>query len=140
VAPDASRHADIRVRRGGRLGTLRRVTTDSTLRTRLRSDLLRARKDRDAETVSTLRTALAALENAEAVPTDATAGAMEAAPAGVGATDAPRRELTDADELAVLDTEIASLLEAGQAYACSAPERAAAARRAAAQLSRMREA
>ena len=40
------------------------MTTDSPLRDRLRAALLTARKARDAETVSTLRTALAALENA----------------------------------------------------------------------------
>jgi uncharacterized protein len=115
------------------------VTTDSPLRTRLRSALLEARKARDAETTATLRTALAALENAEAVPMDATAGAIEAAPIGAGATEAPRRELTDADERAVLDAEIASLKEAGRAYACSIPERAAAARQAAGKLTRLRD-
>jgi uncharacterized protein len=115
------------------------VTTDSPLRTRLRSALLEARRARDAETAATLRTALAALENAEAVPMDATAGAIEAAPIGAGATEAPRRELTDADERAVLGAEIASLQEAGRAYACSIPERAAAARQAAGKLTRLRD-
>ena len=76
------------------------MTTDSPLRTRLRAALLEARRARDAETVSTLRTALAALENAEAVPSDARAGALEDAPTGVGAAEAERRLLTDADELA----------------------------------------
>ena len=85
------------------------MTTDSPLRTGLRAALLQARRARDAETVSTLRTALAALENAEAVPTAARAGAMEQAPVGVGAAEAARRVLSDADELALLDEEIASL-------------------------------
>ncbi|WP_207208586.1 hypothetical protein [Nocardioides oleivorans] len=115
------------------------MTTDSPLRSRLRRALLEARRARDAETVSTLRTALAALENAEAVPAEATAGALEDAPIGVGATEAPRRVLSDADEVAVLDAEIASLREAGRAYACSVPERAAAARQAAGRLSRLRD-
>ncbi|KQV72684.1 hypothetical protein ASC64_20270 [Nocardioides sp. Root122] len=114
------------------------MTTDSPLRTRLRTALLEARKARDAETVSTLRTALAALENAEAVPTDATAGALEDAPVGVGVTEAARRVLSDAEELAVLEAEIASLQEAGRSYACSVPERAVAARRAAERLSALR--
>ena len=100
------------------------MTTDSPLRTRLRAALLEARRARDAETVSTLRTALAALENAEAVPADARAGAIEDAPTGAGAAEAERRLLTDADELAVLDEEIASLHEAGRVLASSAPERA----------------
>jgi hypothetical protein len=115
------------------------VTTDSPLRSRLRAALLEARKAQDAETVSTLRTALAALENAEAVPAVAGASAIEDAPLGVGATEAARRVLSDADEVAVLDAEIASLKEAGRAYACSIPERAAAARQAAGKLTRLRD-
>jgi uncharacterized protein len=114
------------------------MTTDSPLRTRLRAALLEARRARDAETVSTLRTALAALENAEAVPTAARAGAIEQAPVGAGAAEAARRVLSDADELEILDEEIASLHEAGRVLASSAPERAAAARRAAAMLGELR--
>lgn len=115
------------------------MTTDSPLRTRLRTALLEARRARDAETMSTLRTALAALENAEAVPADAAVGALEEAPVGVGAAEAQRRVLSDADELALLDAEIASLEEAGRAYACSVPERADAARRGAERLAALRE-
>lgn len=115
------------------------MTTHSPLRTRLRTALLEARRARDAETVSTLRTALAALENAEAVPTEVTAGALEDAPLGVGATEAARRVLSDDDERAVLDAEIASLEEAGRACACSVPERAFAARRAAERLAALRD-
>ena len=63
------------------------MTTASPLRDRLRAALLAARRARDAETVSTLRTALAALENAEAVPADASSGALEDAPVGVGLRD-----------------------------------------------------
>jgi len=106
------------------------MTTDSPLRTRLRTD---------AETVSTLRTALAALENAEAVPAAARAGAIEQAPVGAGAAEAARRVPSDADELALLDEEIASLHEAGRAFSSPAPERAEAARRAAAMLGELRE-
>ena len=100
--------------------------------------LLEARRARDAENVSTLRTALAALENAEAVPATARAGAIEEAPVGAGAAGAARRELSDADELALLDEEIASLHEAARAFADSAPERATAARRAADVLAGLR--
>jgi hypothetical protein len=114
------------------------MTTDSPLRARLRAALLVARKGRDAETVSTLRTALAALENAEAVPTAVGSGAIEDAPVGVGATEAQRRGLSDADELAVLDGEIASLDEAGRTYADSVSERALAVRRAAQTLTGLR--
>jgi hypothetical protein len=117
------------------------MTTESPLRSRLRSALLDARRARDAETVSTIRTALAALENAEAVPAHGRAsGALEDAPVGAGATEAERRVLSDADERAVLDAEIASLHEAGSAYAGSVPERAGAVRRAADVLTALRDA
>ena len=85
-------------------------------------------------------TTLAALENAEAVPTAASAGAIEQAPVGAGAAEAARRVLSDADELTLLDEEIASLHEAGRAFSSSAPDRAAAARRAAGTLSALRDA
>lgn len=114
------------------------MTTDSPLRDRLRAALLEARRARDAETVSTLRTALAALENAEAVPVATTSGAIEDTPLGAGSTEAQRRVLSEADELAVLDAEIASLVEAGHAYTGSVPERAVAADRAARVLSGLR--
>jgi hypothetical protein len=73
------------------------------------------------------------------VPTDVAAGALESAPLGAGAAEAPRRELSAADELAVLDAEIVSLREAESAYAASVPERADAARRAVQVLSGLRE-
>lgn len=115
------------------------MTTDSPLRTRLRTALLGARRDRDAGTVSALRTAIAALENAEAVPApQRPAGALEDAPLGVGASEARRRVLDEADELAVLDAEIEAHREAERAYAEVAPDRAEAARRAARTLTDLR--
>lgn len=115
------------------------MTTDSPLRSRLRTTLLDARRARDARTVSAVRNALAALENAEAVPADhVRAGAVEQAATGVGAADASRRVLTDAEERTVLDAEIASLAESAEVYAEVAPERAGAARSAAAVLSALR--
>ena len=115
------------------------MTTDSPLRSRLRSELLAARKARDTGTATTVRTVLAALENAEAGDVgDAPAAAWEQAALGVGAADAPRRALTHEDELAVLDAEVAALREAEQAYAEVAPERAASAREAIALLTRLR--
>jgi hypothetical protein len=119
------------------------MTTSSPLRDRLRAALLDARRARDAEAVSVVRSALAALENAEAVPVqevpvEAAAGALEASPVA-GATEAPRRTLTDAEEQAVLDAEIEALAEAERVYAVHAPERAATARRAARTLTALRE-
>jgi len=70
------------------------------------TDAMRAR-DRDA--VSALRSALAAVANAEAVPihTMPGAGAAESAALGVGAADAPRRELGEDDVRSVLEAEVA---------------------------------
>lgn len=106
------------------------MTSQSPLRTRLRSALLEARRARDTVATSAVRTVLAALENAEAVAVDSApaAGAIEDSVRGVGGTDAPRRVLTDADEQAILEAEIASLDEAVAAYDVVAPERAEAAR------------
>lgn len=106
------------------------MTTESALRTRLRSALLEARRARDPVATSTVRTVLAALENAEAVPVESApaAGAIEDSVRGVGGTDAPRRVLSDADELAILEAEIASLDEAVAAYDVVGPDRAQTAR------------
>ena len=70
------------------------------------TDAMRAR-DRDA--VPALRSALAAVANAEAVPihTMPSAGAVEKAAVGVGAADAPRRELGEDDVRSVLEAEVA---------------------------------
>lgn len=106
------------------------MTTESPLRTRLRSALLDARRARDTVATSTVRTVLAALENAEAVSVDSApaAGALEGSVRGVGQADAPRRILSDDEELAILEAEIASLDEAVSTYDLVAPERAESAR------------
>ncbi|MEV6117786.1 hypothetical protein AB0L59_36310 [Streptomyces sp. NPDC052109] len=55
---------------------------------------------RDKVAVSALRSALAALDNTEAVPVGATAlrgAALEQVPIGVGASEAARRELSEQD-------------------------------------------
>lgn len=116
------------------------MTTESPLRARLRSALLDARRARDSAATSTVRTVLAALENAEAVRVDSvpSAGAIEESVLGVGTADAPRRILTAADELAVLEAEIASLDEAAAAYDVVAPDRAEAARAGIAVLAALR--
>lgn len=62
---------------------------------RLRTDLLAARKRRDALTIAVLRSAIATLENAEAVPTDVRAGAVEQVALGVGTAEAERQIVTD---------------------------------------------
>lgn len=85
----------------------------------MRHDLAEALKARDGVAVDALRSALSALGNAEAVgvresPTGAQpvsehfAGAV----AGLGATEVPRRRLTDAEVDAIVAAEVADRLNA----------------------------
>ncbi len=86
-----------------------------SLRLRMRQALPEAMRARDKVAVSALRTALAALDNAEAVPVDGavTHGpALEQSPVGVGATEAPRRELTEPDVAEIVRAEVLERLEA----------------------------
>jgi len=54
-----------------------------------------------------LRSALAAIDNAEAVEIrDVRAGAIETSPVGVGAAEVARRELTEADVAAIVRGEV----------------------------------
>lgn len=122
-----------------------------SIRDRLVAALPQALKERDTLAVDALRSALAAIENAAAVaeaPTvtadalgndtatgSATLADIPAAPstashhvagatAGVGATEVPRRELTESDLLAIVvaeaaerETEAATYRDLGQADA-----------------------
>ncbi|MEV0244855.1 hypothetical protein AB0I06_33795 [Streptomyces sp. NPDC050674] len=70
---------------------------------------------RDRAAVSALRSALAALDNAEAVAPDDSApraGALEQSPVGAGATEAARRELGERDVLDIVRAEATERLEA----------------------------
>ncbi|WP_318205920.1 hypothetical protein [Streptomyces sp. SCL15-4] len=70
---------------------------------------------RDKAAVSALRSTLAALDNAEAVPLSE-AGlrgvALEESPAGAGTTEAARRELSERGVIDVVRAEAAERLEA----------------------------
>lgn len=110
-----------------------------TLTDLLHDELLRARRSGDRAIAAALRTTLAALSNAEAVPVDerwASGGSEHVAGArlGVGAAEAARRELTDVDRHRILRAEIASLEEAARIYDEPDPGRAEEARRGAALL------
>lgn len=87
----------------------------SPLRDALRQRLTEAMRARDRRTVSAMRTVLAALENAEAVPEAPHAGPVASsehvagAATGPGAGDAPRRDLSSDDERLVVAREVAEL-------------------------------
>lgn len=83
------------------------MNDESGLRERLAAELKAAMKSRDRVALSALRSALARIANAEAVPIDTlrAAGAIEEGAVGVGAADAPRRDLDDAAVRALVEAE-----------------------------------
>jgi uncharacterized protein YqeY len=80
---------------------------DEPVRVRLAEALRVAIRERDRVAVAALRSALAALANAEAVPVETmpAAGAAELAAVGSGAADAPRRDLGEALERQLVAVE-----------------------------------
>ncbi|MDR6174524.1 uncharacterized protein YqeY [Nocardioides zeae] len=85
--------------------------TTTTLRDALRADLVVALRARDRTVATALRTTIAAIDNAEALPTDdvapPTSGPVAGAVAGLGATEAVRRELSPNDLAVLLTTQVA---------------------------------
>ena len=77
----------------------------TSARDRMQADLRTAMKARDSVRVSVLRSALAALANAEAV----VPGHQSSTPEAFGTTEVPRRELSEADEHQILAREIDEL-------------------------------
>ena len=76
-------------------------------------------RDRDRDAASALRSAIAAIDNAEAVATDGAPGSttsrhIAGAAVGVGAAEAPRRELSAPEEAAIVRAELADLREAAR--------------------------
>lgn len=98
------------------------------MRERMKRELTRAMKARDAVRVSVLRTTLAALGNAEAVHD------VTAKPAGLYSTEAERRELSVIEEREVVGREHRELLAAAQEVARLGQESAAAELRAKAEV------
>jgi uncharacterized protein YqeY len=82
------------------------VNPADTIRARLRSDLSQALKTRDRRTAEILRTLIAAIDNAEAVPVVRSGPYRELA-FGDPAAEVPRRALDIAAIAAVLNAEIA---------------------------------
>jgi uncharacterized protein YqeY len=83
------------------------------MRARMRADLTAAVKARVPVAIAALRSALAAIENAEAVPLESptVVGAI-----GVGAAEAERRQLSEEDVRAIVDHERRDRLTAAQEY------------------------
>ena len=87
----------------------------------MRRDLMVAMKQKDAVAVGALRSAMAAIANAEAVPVDDAATAegdahVAGSRLGVAAADTARRELTTAHVAEVIEGEIAERVAAAQQY------------------------
>ena len=92
------------------------------MRTRLRQDLTAALRARDQVAIAALRSAIAAVDNAESV--DATSANSNAASsqhiagatAGAGSSDAPRRELGHHDVISIVRGEVDERLQAADQY------------------------
>jgi uncharacterized protein len=103
---------------------------DEDLRGRLRAALPAAMKARDTATVAALRSALAAIDNAEAVestqgPTAAAHPELAGTVAGVGAAEARRRSLPEDEVERIVRAEVADRRAAATAYErAGRPERA----------------
>ncbi|MBO0855405.1 MAG: hypothetical protein J2P18_16765 [Nocardia sp.] len=92
-------------------------TVSPGLRTRLRAALPVAMKRRDREAASALRSALGAIDNAEAIDAgEVRAGAVEASAVGPGAAEARRRELAEADIERIVRSEIDERRHAAAEY------------------------
>lgn len=93
------------------------MTTASALRERLRAALPVAMKARDRNATAALRSALAAIDNAEAVEaSDIRAGAIENSAVGLGAAERPRRALTESEIADIVRAEINERLTAAAEY------------------------
>jgi len=99
-------------------------------RTRLRGQLLAARKDRDAVRTSALRSALSAIDNAEtpdgarldASSSETIAGGV----VGLGAAEVARRQLSDEQIRALISAEVDERLTAADEFTAGGhPQRAA---------------
>lgn len=89
------------------------------LRRRLRDALAGAIKERDKLAVAALRSALAAIDNAEAVQRPESADrqlAVEQLRIGVGSAEMPRRELTEQQITAIVRGELAEREAAAREY------------------------
>ena len=115
---------------------------ETSLQARMRAALGEALDSRDRVAVAALRSALSAIANAEAVRparpgrTRPSSEHIAGAVAGLGAGEAARRELSDADITAIVAAEITERLTAANDYdRLDRPDRSARLRREATFLS-----
>jgi uncharacterized protein len=92
------------------------------MRSRMRQDLTAALKARDQTAVAALKSALAAIDNAEAVADDGThsressSAHIAGATAGAGSSDVPRRMLSEAEMQAIVRGQLEERHEAADLY------------------------
>jgi len=92
------------------------------MRAKLRDGLKAALKAKDNAAVAALRSALAAIDNAEAIPADHLSNRVTGdeqiagSAVGVGAGEAARRHLTEDDLRAIVEGEIRERVVAAQEY------------------------
>ncbi|MEV4345323.1 hypothetical protein AB0J83_12675 [Actinoplanes sp. NPDC049596] len=103
--------------------------TDTPLRQRLKEALPTAMKARDRPATAALRATLAAIDNAEAVPTGGGGAqgslAIETLPVGIGVNEVARRVLTEQDVERIVRAEAGEREQAAAEYAeLGHPERA----------------
>jgi uncharacterized protein YqeY len=94
---------------------------DGAIRPRLEQALREALRERNAVAVSAVRSALAALDNAQAVPAAPATGASDSphfagAAAGLGAGEAERRRLGEAEARDIVRAEVAERQAAAREY------------------------
>lgn len=100
------------------------MSSSDDLRTRLGLALCEAVRERDQVTSAAVRSALAAIANAEAVrpdsrPSATTSPHFAGAAAGLGAAEVPRLLLTEAEVIDVVSAEIAERQRAADQYAAA---------------------
>ncbi|HEY7047791.1 MAG TPA: hypothetical protein VH373_11265 [Jatrophihabitantaceae bacterium] len=95
--------------------------TEPGVRAALQAAITQAMKRRDRAAAAVYRTALAAIDNAEAVPQgdQIRGGAIEQSPLGVGRAEATRRALTDGDMADVVRRDAQERLAAADSLAAA---------------------
>lgn len=109
------------------------------LRAAMRRDLVSAMKARRSDAVAALRAAIAAIDDAEAVPAPeagqaATSSHIAGARAGLGAAEAARQDLSDSEQRAILRDQLTGYTAEADRYEALGQPAAAARLRAQAHL------